>query len=221
MRLVSKTQFAAMAQVSGPAVTKQIRRALLPAMVKDRIDIDHPAATGYLERRGVQIPRSALPPETSPNPRPKPALAPVKADATEPEPAEPTPEDIGFYRDMPFGEVVERFGTSRTMRDWLLALKELEVLRDKRMDVAAAQGRLISRELVKVHVIGVLDTCNRSLLADAAQTIATRLFTLARSDASLEEGQRVASEIISSHLKVAFEGAARNLRDAAGSGGPR
>ena len=100
------------------------------------------------------------------------------------------------------------------MRDWLQALESLESLRGKRMALDVAMGKLVTRDMVKRHVFSVLDTCNRNLLTDAAQTLANRLTAMGRAGEPVEEAQRVVCDCLSSHLTVAYEGASRALRAA-------
>lgn len=202
MRLVSKKEFAALAGVSQPAITKACRRQLRSAMVRDRIDLDAPVVAEYLARHGLTVPQ--------PPPEPPEPLEPPPPGRAGP-PDDDVPADIAFYRQLPFGEVMERFGTDRAMRDWLLALKELETVREKRFRVQAARGELISRDLVRTHIVGALDACNRHLLNEGAQAIVARLFDLALSGSTREAGEEAICDIISQHLNVAYDQVSRVL----------
>ena len=49
-RLVSKNAFASIAKVAPSTVTRAVKTTLAPAMVADRIDVDHPAARAFVAR---------------------------------------------------------------------------------------------------------------------------------------------------------------------------
>jgi hypothetical protein len=52
-RLVSRADFAKLARVTKPAITKAAKKQLVGAFVEDRIDVDHAEARAYLASRGV------------------------------------------------------------------------------------------------------------------------------------------------------------------------
>lgn len=54
VRLIGRTEFAKLAKVSPPAVTKACESSLQPAVIGKRIDLDHPAAKLYLEKKAYQ-----------------------------------------------------------------------------------------------------------------------------------------------------------------------
>lgn len=209
------------------AITKACRGSLKAACVRDRIDIDHEAATAYLARHGVVLAPADGAPTTSPKRRPPKAARPTASPkmaaekaraptASRPVPPSeeappPTPE-LDAFAEM-LAPLVQRFGTGRIFRDWLLAVKDIEAIREKRLDNDERQGRVISRELVRTHVFGAIEASNKRLLGDAPRTIARELYALAKSGAPIEEAERAVRESIGSQLAPVKTTAARMLRD--------
>lgn len=108
--------------------------------------------------------------------------------------------------------LVERFGTDTRFADWLSSLKDIELIREKRLKNGETEGGLISRELVKTFVFGAIEAANKRLLGDAAKTIASKVFNSTRAKGTLEEAQRLVRDEISKQLKPLKTTAARHLR---------
>ena len=83
---------------------------------------------------------------------------------------------------------------------------------EKRLKNEDTMGRLIERELVKHHVLGMVDAMARRLLRDTPKTIARRLYGLARSGAAVEDAEQVLRDLLSSQITPAKASAARALR---------
>jgi len=96
--------------------------------------------------------------------------------------------------------IIERFGTKRALRDWLLALKEIEVIREKRLGNEETEGLLIYRELVRTHVFGKIEACNRRLLGDVPKTLTRRVYALANAGTAIEEAEQVVRGLMSDQL---------------------
>lgn len=109
--------------------------------------------------------------------------------------------------------LVERFGTGRNFRDWLLALKEIEIILEKHLGNEETQGRLIERDFVAGHVFGPIKSMFQKFLRDLPKTATRRLFALARSGGTLEEGEAVLRELISSQMKSVKTRVARALKE--------
>lgn len=108
--------------------------------------------------------------------------------------------------------LVERFGTDTRFADWLSSLKDIELIREKRLKNGETEGGLISRELVKTFVFGAIEAANKRLLGDAAKTIASKVYNSTRAKGTLEEAQRLVRDEISKQLKPLKTTAARHLR---------
>jgi hypothetical protein len=234
-QLVSRADAARLKGVSGAAITKACRKQLAPALVDGRIDLEHDACRAYFGAALDARPAVAPPaPKTdgAPTEAPKTATdaagAPTKVRRGKPpEPSGPTPagppkespppndtvKELDEFASL-LRPLVSRFGTARSFRDYLAALKELETIREKVLGNDETEGRLISRELVKTHILGAIDAANRRLLSDAPKTIARLVYASAKSGGSVEQAEQIAREQISSHLKPVATTAARLVRNA-------
>ena len=192
--LISKQQFATLAGVSGAAITAALRGDLAGALVVDRIDQNHETALAYLRDQGVD-PEEKWPPEEM-----------------DPDPATTEVRDIGQYMHLTLSELIERFGTERSFRDWLEALNKLESLREKRLNIEERLRTLISRELVRSHVFGAIDAGFRRLLTDTPRTIVAMIYAKAKADVPLEEAERTEREVMQKQLSPIKSTAARVLR---------
>jgi hypothetical protein len=226
-KLITKNQFAKLAGVHRTAVSKAMTEGKLKAAaVDDRIWVDHPDAVAYL-KKDRKTRQSAAKKAVRRKPDKK---APKVSDSDKNTDGDPTsggngaPEpgplvtdaglDISRYADLTLRELEGRFGSVRALKDWLEALKKIEDIREKRLNNEEVQRALISRELVKTHIFGFLDAGNRRLLGDTPKTIARRLYALARSDAPIEEGEKLVREIIGSQLNPQKERVSKLLREA-------
>lgn len=108
--------------------------------------------------------------------------------------------------------LVERFGTDTRFSDWLSSLKDIELIREKRLKNGETEGGYISRELVKNFVFGAIESFSKRLLGDASKSIVTKVTNNVRAGGSAEESQRIAREEISKQLKPVKATVARNLR---------
>lgn len=230
-RLVSRSELARLAGVSPAAVTKQCRKALAPACVDDRIDLDHSLVAAWLKAKGVD-PRPRLarapaksrsaaartdgaPPRSAKNasrPAPAPTKRPIGKAPKEPD--QELIDDLGAYLAMTLGDILERHGTERRWKDLLEARAKIAAIQERELGMSESRGELISRELVRQHVIGAIDAGNRRLLADATKTLARRLYAAARAGEPIEAGEKIAAEVIGSHLELAKLQAAKAVRGA-------
>jgi hypothetical protein len=212
---ISRSELSKRRGVSSTAITKACRGPLKAACSGKRVNAAHPAVVEYLESAvGIGTPagarRSVPPPPALPD-RPRQDIR------------RPSPDGPGSDADLEelaevIGPLLERFGTELRFRDFLTALKTIEEIRAKRLANEETEGRLIERDLVRVHVFGAIDRCNRQLLQDSPKTIARRLYGMAKADAPVEEAEKVVRDNLASQLRPAKEHAARALRErAAGS----
>ena len=233
-RLVSRADFARECRRSKPAITKACRGALAPACVGDRIDIDHEAAQAYAQSSGVVLSPADAAPTAKPRPAPKTTGAPTrtkkskpsraaKPTALRPEPPPPPPtvaapdsmSELEEIRAL-LKPLVERFGTSRYFADWLQSLRTIEIILEKHLGNEESQGRLVSRELVRVHIFGALNAMARRLLQDSPKTIARRLAAHFNAKGTVEEAERIVRENIGSQIEPVKAKTSRALRE----GGP-
>ena len=225
MKLKTRAEFARICGVTSAAITWACRTKLAPACHGDRIDIEHPTAVEYRKRQRAKKPtrrpskargKSKLaksPPKsraaTPPKPNPKGAGRKRRSSSTaEPPPdvAAPPLDENGFcpeIEDLRAKEISERYGTSRAYVDWLDAYQKQQRGRELYLKNEQTEGSLISRELVRAHVFGMIDALFRRLVTDVPKATAAELFVLAKSGSSLEHGKRKAKELIEKQLKPA------------------
>lgn len=231
-RLVSRADLARLAKVSRPALTKQCQKALAPACDGDRVDLDHPAVQSFLAKHGAKSPVPARGPtkvtkrdvwvpdeqtetrETAPKRRAKPT-----ARRRENEPLPPQPENAGTAEDLEhLAEVLrpllDRFGTERGFRDWLLGLKDIEAIREKRLGNEETEGLLIPRDFVKTHIFGAIEGTNRRLLSDTPKTLCREIYALAKTGRPLEEAEGMARRLLGKQLESVKSKVSKALRNA-------
>ena len=121
-------------------------------------------------------------------------------------------DDVAEIADLTLREIGRRFGTKTAFRDWLLALKQIEDIREKRLRNEQSEGSLIPREPVRAYVFGAIDAANRRLLSDAPKTIARRVYAFAKSGVPIEQAEETVREIIGSQLRSVKTQAAKVLR---------
>lgn len=228
-RLVTRSELARIAGVSPAAITKACKASLSEGCVGKRVDLDHPVVVKYLRKKGVaptsdtvsapavrskptkRRPRSAKKPAGTKRPPKKKGSARAASPTDVPD---VTDDDIEAYAHMSLDELVERFGTATAFKDWLDSRKTIEDIRQKTLKNNEIDGRLISRDLVRAHVFGAIESGNRRLLGDSPKTIARRLYALAKNGTPVEEAEAIVREIISSQLAPVKAQAARALRNA-------
>ncbi len=231
-RLVTRSELARIAGVSPAAITKACKASLSEGCVGKRVDLDHPVVVKYLRKKGVaptsdtvsapaarskptkRRPRSAKKPAGKKPPQRPPKKKSSASAASPTDVPDVTDDDIEAYAHMSLDELVERFGTATAFKDWLDSRKTIEDIRQKTLKNNEIDGRLISRDLVRAHVFGAIESGNRRLLGDSPKTIARRLYALAKNGTPVEEAEAIVREIISSQLAPVKAQAARALRNA-------
>lgn len=231
-RLVSRADLARLARVSRVAITKQCAKGLASACDGDRVDLDHAAVQTFLAAHGAKSPSPARAPTKTPK---RAAWVPDEPTETrqagskrtrkptgrrreaEPIPAQPddagTPEDLERLAET-LRPLLERFGTERGFRDWLLGLKDIEAIREKRLGNEETEGLLIPRDFVKTHIFGAIEGTNRRLLSDTPKTLCREIYALAKTGRPLEEAERMARALLGKQLDSVKTKVAKGLRNA-------
>ena len=127
---------------------------------------------------------------------------------------EEVPEEIEAYADMTLRELISRFGTETAMIDWLKATKEIEIIHEKRLKNAQTEGKLVSRDLIKLGVIDHYEAAHIKLLTDGAKTIARRATALHAADTDIGEIERFVKDQITSFLRPVKTKVERTLKNA-------
>ena len=216
MAIVTQLAFARSCGVTKAAVSKWAQGAGKAALVGSRVDVDHPESKKYAKRhaRGDQSGKkqgsaTAPAPTSTPRKRAKAAGAPPRPQDV---PLNVSLETIESYAHLSLDELIRIFSGAVAFKDWLDSRKKISDIREKDLKNAETEGRLISRELVRIHVFGAIEASNHRLLGDSPKTIARRLYGMARSGASIEEAEAVVREIVSAQLRAVKSAAAHTLR---------
>ena len=228
MRVVSKAELARLAGVSKAAVTKAAASFLKPALVGKRIDVDHPAAAAWLQKK-LNPPTSKPPkkPKKAPS-KPKSKKTPAakktptkpKAPTESEEPPELPPVElqddatVKSYGEMKLKDLVAKFGTGAQFKEWTLAKKNLESIRALQVKNEEKEGALISRDLVKTHLFGAIENTNLRLLTDTPKTLSKRIASHVKAGGTLEEAEEIIRKVLSTQLKGVKALAQRALEDA-------
>jgi hypothetical protein len=237
-KILTRAEFARAAPVSKAAVTKWLAGPGAPAAAGDGVDIEHPAAVTFLAKHRARAGRAAAAPTPSPvlapaapaappasrkgararQPEPTPPPAPLEVAAPLKRGAPPPELDAAGYApeldSLTLGEIVRRFGTMPQFADHLNACAKIETTRKTWLDNCVTEGKLIRRELVQTHLIGIIDGVFKRLLSDTARTIVLRLTSHAKAGGSVEDGEKIAVDLLSSQLDPVKQTAARVLRNA-------
>jgi hypothetical protein len=191
---ISKKALADQKGVTRGAVTRAcypggaLELALLPG---GRVDLDHAATQAWLAGST------------------KDASKPARAPQLRLEDGSYNLDELGHFT---LTEIVEQYGSVTGFIDFVEARKKIADTRRVELQNAETEGHLISRELVKTHVFGVIDAVTRRLLSDVCKNLTRRAYSMALSGAPIEEAQRVASELITATLAPMTKSAARTLR---------
>ena len=111
------------------------------------------------------------------------------------------PENISKFLDLTLGDIINRFGTDVAFKDWLRAAKLIEDIAEKRIKNAITSGELVSRKLVAVGVIDVVDMAHVQMLSDGADTIGVRGHALIKAGGTAAELKALASDQMGSFIR--------------------
>jgi len=189
-RLVTRAKFAELSGTSRPNVTNLCKGTFSPALVNNKIDLDHPIVNSYLHEKGI-----------------------IGSSKTEEVPQR-NHKHPSEYLTMTISEVIDEFGTDEKFVDWLRAVKEIELIIEKRLKNSQTQGDLISREFVRNHVFSYIETANVRLLTDSPRTIAARVIEEVKAGKEKEDIETLIRDLISQQIKHVKEQVTRGLKNA-------
>lgn len=110
-------------------------------------------------------------------------------------------DSVDKFLDMTLRELRHSFGLPESMLTWLEIRRKAEDLRGRETTNNERLGSLIPREMVRIHLFGALEQLAQRLLTDTPQTLARRIYALARSGSDAVEAQALAAEIIGTQIK--------------------
>lgn len=134
---------------------------------------------------------------------------------TNPEELVEIPEDVETLVDLTLRELMRRFGTSTRFGDWLRAIKEIEMVNEKRIKNAENRGRLVSRVLVETGVIDPFNSAHVRLMNDGAKTITAAVLSKHQAGANAAEIEAYVADVIGSFLRPVKSKIIRNLQSVA------
>lgn len=194
--------------VSGRKAAREKKKGP-PLVVPKTIPAPEPAPTPEPEPEPAPAPR----PEPRPEPRPV-VQQPQPVQIIEPTPERaPEPEDVAAFADMTLRQLIDKFGTDARFVDWLTATQKIEAINEKRLKNAQTKSNLISRDLVKSHVIDAFNSAHLRLMTDGAKSITGGVIAKVKAGLSLAETEAYVSDILGSFIKPVKNKVARALKD--------
>lgn len=214
--LVSRAELARQAGCSAMAVTKRCRLDLAPACVGKRVDLEHPVVVAWLKSRDRAAPSAPEPAKTAP------AMPTTIPRYQRPPPEDDDEQQLSVDLTWTLGELVERFGSKEdrgsscpaALKDWLSCAKLVVDIRDKSLKNDETAGALVSREFVKTHVFGAIESAFKRLVTDSPKVIARRIHAASKADQSVEDSEATVRELISSQLIPMKQKVIKAIRDA-------
>lgn len=219
----SRADFAARCGVTKAHITQMCRKGgrLELACVGQRIDIGHEVARAYMDKRGA-LPKGKAAKKTAGKKASKKKLAGGgETDEEFGERVRNNFPEIGSYLHLTLKQLVDLHGTKTALKDWVNIRKMLADTHKVELANAERQGQIISREFVQTHLIGLLEELSRRMIADASRTIVQRCYSLAKSDAPIEEAEAVVRGILGQNVKKTKDGIVRKIRRAIRGGAAR
>lgn len=230
---ITGSEFAELTGMSRSAISTAVNRGKLKdaRVPSGRIDVDHPAAIAYIARAAKLRAKyeAGQKKRGRGSPTAKPPAPRGKYKKKEPAPSVDTPPsedvakvlnglppDIRELADWSLRRLIEQFGHSTAMEDYLKSLRIMEKIHAERLKNAREEGTVVSRDLVQRGVLEPFDLCFQRLLADGARTIATRVADMARAGESNESCEAFVSERLTDFIKGTKATAGRALEPGGG-----
>ena len=215
MNLVSRTDFARMAQVSKVAIFSAVKDGRIPAHGRAQyIDILSPEARKYLKLHSGAG-RLSDKPDDSPNS----AVEVLTYDLLSGDLGmlrhqygNKIPDDIQEIRQWTLDRVVETFGTGPQFKAWADGHKKIVDTAAKDIDIGIKQGQLLNRTALPVMLWGPLKKLFLHLLGDTARTLARLLHTKIKAGATPEECEIVIHDRIGKEIRN-FQKSTAKIRD--------
>ena len=187
--------------------------ALLPG---GKLDRSHHACTDYAAAaKGSRKPKgrgrttAKKPPKASRSTEPT-------ADRDDAAPLDPAqfqePADISELLKLTLGELTERWGSVEGAQGWLNCRKVVADIARLEAKNARDAGRIISRQLVKTHVLGQFQRLHQRLLETYPTTLTTRLGAAIRAGESREACAEIVRSLLGKELEVAKNKSIRAIR---------
>jgi hypothetical protein len=219
VRRIGRRKLADAVGVTPAAITHLTQNggALREAANKRGVDIDHPSVRKWLKKRKVALTKvvSAYEGRPAKSTKARPKRPKTKGQTKRSPSALPDDPDeltLEQVQRMKIRDLRAVFQTSDDLEVWLNIAKKHADTKEKELKNLATQSRVIDRELVRVHVFGMLEAAHQRLLGDAPKTIATKILALGATGGTLEEAEAVVRDVVSSQLVPAVNKTTKALR---------
>ena len=216
--LIRKKDLAKLAGLTAGAVTQAISSGRIKhALVGGKIDSEHPETIEFIKGGRLRVEQNAAGRKKTGFGSPKLRQSdinynlPVRSPEFISDRIIEIPEDLRHCVDMSLRQIIEIYGTAPTFKEWLSAVAQIDKIYKVRLENAAKEGTLVSRELVQQGVIDPFDGAHRNLLADGSRTLVTELTAMIKSGDTREDCESYARDKMSSFLKSAKATALRSL----------
>ena len=157
-------------------------------------------------------------------PAPEPAPVSSQTGQSRPPPAPPkdenpqglpdiieAPDDLSSLIGWTLGRLLLTYGTATRFHDWLKALKEIEMVCEKRIKNAQLEGKLVNRDLVKSAIIDRIDGVFVKLLTDGTTTISSRAHAMVKAGETEAEVKAMVEDQLGSFIRPAKDQMRRAL----------
>lgn len=209
-RLITRLQLSTRVSISKSQVYRDCEKGgkLAPAMVGQKVDLDHKSARLYCAEYDYQEPDVVAMARQTPK-----AKTPPPANVTlPPDEFADDPENAEAYLDMPLREIVMRYGTQAQFKEFVGVSKNLLSMRGMEEEQARKRGEYIHRAHAE-KLIALIDSLQKTLLSDAVSNMATSAIAQVRAEATKPEIEKSMRNTISRVIKITKSQTVRALRD--------
>lgn len=207
--IVTQKEFAEMAGVSPPAISKLIRHGKIPVTERKRIDIEAPECVSYLKSKGVAADVESAPAATSKESQSK----------------EPTTGRAAMMAKRrkstggaPSKKMVGKPGKPGVTKSDVMSRRDLEMqklaseVQYRELKNAQMEGRLVAREVMIAGVWNPLETFLVRILSDGAKTMSKAIVPIVKSGGSREEVEVAIRQELTSFILPLKESIQRSLK---------
>lgn len=124
------------------------------------------------------------------------------------------PDDIRKVIDWPLRKILNKFGSSYSMLEWINTIKRLEDLYEKQLKNSVLEKSYIPRSYVTTHITGAIEEVFVRLLNDAPRTITAKTLELIEAGEPREKIESTVKSAISSQIKNVKNTVLQGLRNA-------
>lgn len=212
-RLMTRAAIAARMGIREQVLSRYLLHSLKRAVVGDRVDYNHPDVIAYYRRRRVKDTSKALHPLDNGQDLTVPIPEPTEAEIPTPMTMETELllEDVKGYMDMTLRQLVEKHGTVSSLKDYLDAVKLLMDIEAKDLKNNLTSREYISRDFVKTHVLGLIETVFVRLLNDVPSTLVDDILVRNKAGSTREQLEAHTRSLLSKEIQSLKEKARRNL----------